>query len=324
MKTFLKLCLMLIAAVAALFAWAGVCPVAPGEIVVVRRLGRLLEPTWEPGLHWRFPLGIDRIDRVRSDAVRQLTIGLAELGQPGVDPAAGEMMTGDLNLLRVSTVIQYRALRPVDYVMRAAQVEPLLARSAEAYITRALAVRGVDAVLRTDRQSIAREVTSAVQAASDRYQLGVAVLGASLTDARPPAEVEADFAAVQAAESRRARRANDARSYEETTSAQARAHAQSIQESARAQSERTRVLARARADRFCTLAAEARRYPTLTFGRLYVETLQSLLGRVRRKLILPPGEAIDLTVLGITGDARPKDLAPDQQAGAKPAPTPGR
>ena len=40
-----------------LFVGSGVCLVAPGEVVVVRRLGRLIDPTWGPGLHWRYPLG---------------------------------------------------------------------------------------------------------------------------------------------------------------------------------------------------------------------------------------------------------------------------
>ena len=51
------------------------CVVAPGEVVVVRRLGRVLEPPWGPGLHWCYPAGIDRLDRIRTDAVRRMTVG---------------------------------------------------------------------------------------------------------------------------------------------------------------------------------------------------------------------------------------------------------
>src|SRR5437763_2730003 len=133
----------------ALFAAAGWCMVAPGEVVVVRRLGRLVAPPWGPGLHWRYPLGIDRLDRVRCDAVRQLTVGQA--GPPGADreASAGEALTGDLNLVRIQATVQYRVARPVDYVLHAEPAEPLLARAAEASLARALARRGVDAVLRS-------------------------------------------------------------------------------------------------------------------------------------------------------------------------------
>ena len=51
-------------------------------------------------------------------------------------------------------------------------------------------------------------------------------------------------------------------------------------------------------DQFLALLAEVRRSRELSLRRLYIDSVQSLLGRVRRKLILPPGDSIDLTVLG--------------------------
>ncbi len=100
----------------ALTAATGWCLVAPGEVVVVRRFGRPFDPPWGPGLHWRLPLGMDRLDRVRSDAVRQVTIGLAAPAGSDREPSAGEVMTGDLNLLRFQATVQYRVARPVAYV----------------------------------------------------------------------------------------------------------------------------------------------------------------------------------------------------------------
>jgi modulator of FtsH protease HflK len=284
---------------AALTVATGWCLVAPGEVAVVRRFGRSIDPPWGPGLHWRLPLGIDRLDRVRSDAVRQITIGLAGPAGSDREPSAGEVMTGDLNLLRFQATVQYRVARPVDYVVRVDQVEPLLATSAEASVSRALAVRGVDAVLRSDRQAIAREVERDLQSAADRYQSGVSILGVSLTDARPPTEVEADFAAATSAESERDRRVNEARSYGETTATAARAAAQAKLEASHASAQRTVVIAQADAHRFNGLLAEVERSRSLTMSRLYIEAMQSLLDGVKRKLVLPPGGEVDLTVLGV-------------------------
>jgi membrane protease subunit HflK len=279
------------------------CLVAPGEIAVVRRLGRLLEPAWGPGLHWCLPLGIDRIDRVRSDAVRQLTIGLAGPAASDLEPSSGEMLTGDLNLLRIEATIQYRVARPAQFVLRAADVETLLTKAGEANVSRALAARRVDAALRTDRQAIARDVERDLQSVSDRYQLGVAVLGMSLTAARPPDEVEADFAAAQSAESERDRRINEARSYEETTATAAESAAGAKREAAHAVANRAVLAARAEADRFLVLLAEAQHARPLTMRRLYIESMQSMLDTVKRKLILAAGEAVDLTVLGTHQEA---------------------
>jgi len=162
--------LLVFGSATALVAATGWCMVAPGEVMLVRRLGRLVEPPWGPGLHWRYPLGIDRADRVRSDAVRQLTIGLAGTAGSDLEPSAGEVMTGDLNLLRIQATVQYRVVRPADFLLRALEVEPLLTMAAEASVSRALAARGVDAVLRSDRHAIARAVEHDLQRRRDQQQ----------------------------------------------------------------------------------------------------------------------------------------------------------
>ena len=220
--------------------------------------------------------------------------------------ATGEALTGDLNLVRFQATVQYRVARPDDYVLHAEPVEHLLARSAEAGNARALARRGVDAVLRSDRQLIAREVERDLQADSDRLALGVTILGVSLTDARPPVEVAADFAAAQAAESHRDRRVNEARTQEALQITAATAQAEAVREAARAVAARTVLHARAEADHFLTVMAEARRARDLTLRRMYLDTLQDLLDRVRRKLILPPGDSLDLTVLGLHEEGAPR------------------
>jgi modulator of FtsH protease HflK len=297
MKKYLAIVLVGAFLAVALTGASGWCMVAPGEVAVVRRLGRLVEPLWGPGLHWRLPLGIDRIERVRSDAVRQVTIGLT--GQV-VEPAAGEVMTGDLNLLRFQATVQYRVARPVDFVLRAQQVEPLLTSAAEASVARALAVRGVDAALRSERQAVIMEVERDLEGSVDRYQSGISILSVSLTDLRPPTEVEADFSAAQAAESDRDRRANEAKSYDETTTTAARAAAQANLDAAHATAQRTTLMAQAESQRFLALLAAVERSRSLTMRRLYIDTMQALMDGVKRKLVLPPGHDVDLTLLGIT------------------------
>jgi modulator of FtsH protease HflK len=304
MKTTLRTILLVVpVAVALLVGATGWVMVAPGEVVLVRRLGRLIEPAWGPGLHWRFPAFIDRIDRLRADAVRQLTFGTA--GTAGLDdePSSGEVMTGDLNLLKVQATVQYRVSKPRDYAFRVDAVDPLLSKAAAATIARAVSRRGVDAVLRTERQAVARETEHDLATLVDHYRLGVTILGVSLTDARPPSEVAAEFAAAQSAESERDRRINEAKSYEETTTAAAQSAAGAKLEGARGAADRRALSARAEADRFALLAAQAKLSRALTMRRLYIESVQALLDSTKRKIVVPDGGDIDLTVLGITDEA---------------------
>lgn len=270
--------------------------VGPGEAVVVRRLGRLLPRPWTPGLRWGWPLGLERRDRVRTDEVRRLEVGLAGIPGRDDDPGAGEFLTGDKNLVRLRAVVQYRVADPVAFVLNADQAQGLLARLAEASLCRALSARGIDDVLHDGRAALARDAGAALAEAAGRHGLGVAVLGVSLTDARPPAEVQPAFDDAQAARSERDRRRNDARAYAEAARPAVLAEAQARADAARAVAARETLMARAEADRFLALLDEARRDRTLTIRRIYRDALRDLLPRVRRKLVLAPGEDLDLSL----------------------------
>ena len=178
-------CTRLIAGRAWLIAATGWHVVRPGERIVVRRFGRLVEPAWGPGLHWGLPLGLDRFDRVRTDEVRRLNVGTApsrprrrrSLGgrvpdrrpEPGADPGDRPVPGGQPG----------RSGRPGR-----GDVEALLGRLAEASLSRSLARRGIDTVLRGDRQRISDEVAATSQAAIARHRLGLSDPGRE-PDRRP-------------------------------------------------------------------------------------------------------------------------------------------
>jgi membrane protease subunit HflK len=283
---------------AALILATGWVVVPPGEAIVVRRLGRVLPKAWTQGPHWSWPLGIDRVVRVRTDEVRRLEVGLAGTAGPEDLPGSGEFLTGDLNLLRARGVVQYRVANPVAFVLHAENVDRLLSRLAEACLSRALARCGIDGALRSERLAIARDAEAELTRAVSQYGMGLAILGVSLTDARPPAEVQPDFDAAQAAQSEFDRRLNEAKSYAATSLPAAHATALSKTEQAHAEADRNVALARSRADRFVALLAEADRSRPLTVRRLYRDTLRDLLPRVRRKLLLTPDEPVDLSIFG--------------------------
>ena len=290
------------AAVALLAALAyfstGLVVVAPGEAVVVRRLGRTLSRPWGPGLHWGWPRGLDRPDRVRTDEVRRVEVGLADAPGPKDEPGAGEFLTGDQNLMRARAVVQYRVADPVAFTLRVRDLDQLLPRLAESSLTRALSRRGIDAALRADRPAVAREVAADLASASTRLDLGLSILGVSLTDARPPAEVAPDFAAAESARSDLTRRLHEARSYASTSLTSARATAGSREDAARARASRVVALASARSSRFLALLAEADHSRPMTIRRLYAEAMRDLLPRVKRKLVLAGEEPVDLSIFG--------------------------
>jgi modulator of FtsH protease HflK len=277
----------------------GLVIVPPGEVAVVRRLGRSLPRPWEPGLHLGWPLGFDKVTWVRTDEVRRLTIGLAGTAGFGDEPGAGEFLTGDLNLLKAQATVQYSVADPVRFTLHASDVEPLLRKLAEASLSRALSRKGIDTTLRDGRALVAREAGDEIERSANEYGLGVALLGVSLTDARPPAEVAPDFAAAQSARSEHDRRVNEAKTYAATTVTEADSLAKARLEQARGRADRTVTLARSRAGRFLAILAEAEKARGLTVRRLYLDAVRDLLPKVGRKLVLTPDEPLDLSILGV-------------------------
>jgi membrane protease subunit HflK len=289
--------LALALAAVALAAWlaTGLCVVEPGEVIVVRRLGRPLTPPWGAGLHLGWPAPLDHRDRVRIDEVRRLDIGpLADAAE--ADSGTGEYLTGDRNLLHARASIQFRIADPAAYLHAAMVPERALARLGESALARALTASNADALLREGRAPAAADALDRLRADIARLGLGIEVLSVQLSDLRPPTEVAPDFDAAQSAASDRERRVREGQAEADLLAAETRASAGSIVDAARSDAATRLAAAQARADRFRAVLASNRREPALTRRRLYLETLETIFRSARRKLVLPADAPIDLGI----------------------------
>jgi membrane protease subunit HflK len=273
--------------------------VGPGEVVVVRRLGRTLVRPWTAGLQVGWPWGLEQRLRVRVDEVRRLAIGTARGEAPGSHSGRGEYLTGDRNLALVGAVVQYRVSQPVEYVAASANREGLLSDLADTAVARACARLAIDDLLRNRRQQFSDDVQASLAREFQDLGLGVEVLSVSVVEARPPDEVAAEFADAQAARSDRERRATEGNTEAARIDLAARSRAAAVVEHARSGAARTRGAARGRADRFLALLDQAKVDPQLTRWRLYVNAIERGFQRLGRRIVLQPGQSIDLSVLGV-------------------------
>src|SRR5205823_2734567 len=104
------------------YSLTGLTRVRPGERLVVRRFGRILDDKPGPGLYFALPWCIDRIDRVAVDAVRRVVVGYQpETEEDAVIP--GQLLTGDHNLINLQLYIDYTVDpdHAEDYVVQAEQ-----------------------------------------------------------------------------------------------------------------------------------------------------------------------------------------------------------
>jgi membrane protease subunit HflK len=282
------------------FAWiaTGVAVIRQDEIAVVRRFGAVLPETWQPGLHWGLPWPLDRVDRLKVAQTRTLTVGAASpVAAPlstAPDPEADDVLTGDLNLVTAQATLQYRVSDPVSFLYRTASVETLLAAATEAALTEALGGRGVDEVLTTGRNSVADQMSTAIQQQADFLKLGVSIRAVRLGRVAPPLPVADAFADAARARSDKRQFMTAAEEYRDRTLSEARGQAVEVADRAAARQDRDVQLARGESDRFTKLLAEASLNREATRQRLYLETISQLLPRFSRKVVIEPGESLDL------------------------------
>ena len=197
-----------------LVAWllTGVAQVQPGERAVVRRFGRVVAQP-DPGLWVGLPWGIDRIDRMPVNFVRRLHVGFRPDADDNSAMPAGQMLTGDQNLVNLEVAIDYSVGEGdavVRYVLQRDRVEPAISRSAEAVLAEWVAGHSVDEVLLTAKVALRDWLVLRVQERIDPCGLGVKVQSASVTWLAAPDEVKPEFERVMIAQSKIRTLENDA------------------------------------------------------------------------------------------------------------------
>ncbi len=280
----------------------GLAVIQQDEVGVVRRFGAVVPEPWAPGLHWGLPRGLDRVDRVARERARTVTVGArgpdaAPLSR-APDPVADDFLTGDLNLVTAQAQIQFRVVRPVDYLFASRSADAAIGALGESALASALAGRAIDDVLAAGRAEVAERMRREVQAGADAQGLGISVRAVRLSRVAPPALVASAFADVARARSDRRQAVTRAEEYRDRALADARGLARETADRASARHDLLVQTARGEADRFTKLATEVARNPRAARQRLYLEAVAELLPKLARKVVVAPGRDVDLSVIG--------------------------
>src|SRR5881409_1235 len=98
----------------AIYLGSGVFTVAADEQAVVRRFGRVAARLG-PGIHYRLPWPIDRVDVVKTTSVMKTGVGF-DLPEGDARVAGVEILTGDTNIIRVAMTLQYVIRNPATFL----------------------------------------------------------------------------------------------------------------------------------------------------------------------------------------------------------------
>lgn len=287
-------------------ALSSVYTVQPEQRGVVKRLGAVLYQT-DPGLHFKLPFGIDGVELVPTERVLKEEFGFRTRQQVGTTTryeTAGldeESLTlsGDLNIIRVEWVVQYRIADAIRFLYRVRAPEHTLRDVAEAVMRQIVGNRLGSEVLTVGRVEIAAQARTEMQAIMDGYESGITIITVELQDVLPTARVQPAFNEVNIARQERERMINEAEKRKNQVIPKVRGQAnQLVAESEGYAAERVNR-ARGEGARFSSILSEYRQYPEVTRRRLFLETIGTVLPRAGQTLVVQKGQADPLPLLDV-------------------------
>ncbi len=298
---------------AALF-WSAWFTVQPQETGVVQRFGKVVR-TAGPGLHFKLPFGIETARMVPTARVLKEEFGFRTVAStPGkktqYDPRGSYkdeslMLTGDLNVIDVQWIIQYRIEDPIRFLFHVRETPKTIRDITEAVMRRAVGNRIGSDVLTTGRVEVASEAKAEIQKILSDYKAGVRLVTVELQDVTPPDTVKPAFNEVNESRQDKEQTINKAeeRANREIPKARGVA-AQSISEAEGYALERVNR-AQGEATRFKSILKEYVEAPQVTRRRLYLEAMTGLLADMKRLYIVDQDQKAMVPWLSMESGAQP-------------------
>src|SRR5205823_6658027 len=137
----------------AIYLGSGVFTVAADEQAVVRRFGRVTARLG-PGIHYRLPWPVDRVDVLKTTTVMKTGVGF-DLPEGEAPTVSGmEVLTGDTNIISVAMTLQYVIRNPAAFLFDVESPQALIGSVAESVLTETVVGMPVDEVLTTGRLAV--------------------------------------------------------------------------------------------------------------------------------------------------------------------------
>ncbi|MCE2463988.1 MAG: FtsH protease activity modulator HflK, partial [Dehalococcoidia bacterium] len=296
----------------ALFIWmaSGKFTVGPGEKAALRTFGKCCKITEEnAGLqwHWPSPIGTRNVESIRK--VESMELGFSSAGDVSSQTLQQEaqMIAGDLNIVDVPLVVQYRIRDPEGFLFNVddpgEQKPPgtrdvlsgrpegrTLKDATEAALRLVVGQRPVDDVLTDKREEVQAATQELLQQILDDYNAGIQILEVRLQEVSPPQEVVDAFQDVNRARQDLETSINQAEAFERDIIPRARGEAERIIQAAEAFKQERINRAEGEAGRFLAILREFEKAKEVTRQRLYLEAMEEILPGITKFVVSPETE----------------------------------
>lgn len=262
---------------------SGFYTVDASQRALVLTFGKYTE-TMGPGLRWRWPFPFQRHELVNLSQVRTIEVGYRNNVKTKV-LRESLMLTDDENIVDIQFAVQYLLKDPEDYQFSMRQPDEAVMQVAEAAMREIVGKSSMDFVLYEGREQVAVAAQKAMQDILDRYQTGVSISKVTLQNAQPPEQVQAAFDDAVKAKQDLERQKNEGQAYYNDVVPKARGAASRLLEEAAGYKQRVVANAEGEASRFRQIQTEYAKAPAVTRERMYLETIQQILGSTSKVMV---------------------------------------
>ncbi|MBI1171884.1 FtsH protease activity modulator HflK [bacterium] len=197
----------------------------------------------------------------------------------------GLMLTGDQNIVDIEFQVVWNVNDPAKFLFNLKEPEDTIRAVAESAVRDIVARSQLAPILNKNRGEVEDALMQEVQSTMDSYNSGITVVRVNLLKSDVPAEVADSFRAVQAAQQERDRLQKVANAYANQVTAAARGQASQTAQEAQAYAAQVVNQAEGDASRFLSVYAEYAKAPEVTRKRMYLETMEQVLGGANKVIM---------------------------------------
>jgi modulator of FtsH protease HflK len=279
---------VVLAVAALLVGWlaTGLYETAAAERGVILRFGAYQRIVQTAGAGWHLPWPIEALYKVNVMSVKSQEF------RP-------QVLTSDVNLVDLHFSVQYRFTDPIKVLFQVRDPEVTLGEVSQSALREVVGQSTLQDVLAgVTRPQVTQRTMQLVQHMLDSYASGIAISSVNLTDVQVPDPVIPSQHDANKALADEEGYVKQAQAYANRIVPAAQGRASSIQQDAEAYKARVVDIAQGQATRFLEVAAAYQRAPAVTRERLYLEAMETVLGRANKVIVdTKPGAGGNLIYL---------------------------
>lgn len=253
------------------------------EQSVITRLGRYTT-TVDSGLHFKMPFGIDRNYNVPVKVVQTEQFGFKTVKAGRNNEyknnisSESTMLTGDLNIVDVEWIIQYRIVDPKQWLFGVNEKRQTIRDISRSAINTLVGDRAILSIMGSERSNIQLLAQDMMNENFNQLGLGINVIAVQLQNIVPPSGVQDAFEDVNKAIQDMNRLVNEGKEAYNAEIPKAQGEADKMIQIAEGYAAERVNMAKGDVARFNSVYDEYKKSPKVTRERIYLETMDEIFG----------------------------------------------